>query len=150
MSFAYTLNWMRTIMKLYRFNPLFQFVAVSDYTKSSMMYYFDVPSEKIKVLYSPERIIKCNEKIENSRLYKIIEEKRKYYLLVSAHAMTKNAVKAIRAFQKYCRMFPDSFLLTLGYGKEEYENHIDLPFLSDGDLGNAHAHCYALLYPSFF
>ena len=87
---------------------------------------------------------------ENERLRSLITEGKKYYLLVSADRVAKNAKKALAAFQKYVKIFPNSYIVTIGYKRELYENHIDLPILSDCDLLQAYVNCYALVYPSYF
>lgn len=141
---------MENIMKLFHTNPHFTFVTVSEYSKGAAMYHFGIPAHKIKVLYSPERIMKANNCIENEKLRFLIAEKKRYYLMVSAGNMHKNASKAIRAFEAFQCLHPDCCLVTVGYKKSHYPAHVVLPYLSDGDLAQAYANCYALLYPSMF
>ncbi len=126
-------------------------ITVSEYSKRALMYNFDIPETKIHVEYSPERIfVGGAEFSENERLRSLITEGKKYYLLVSADRVAKNAKKALAAFQKYVKIFPNSYIVTIGYKRELYENHIDLPILSDCDLLQAYVNCYALVYPSYF
>ena len=128
-------------------------VTVSNYSKSSIMYNFNVPAERINVLYSPERIYQedsANLELANEKLKQVINSGCKYFLIVSANRDSKNAKKALKAFKSFAEIRSDCFVVTIGYGKELFKNHIDLPFLSDYDLREAYKHCYALLYPSLF
>lgn len=126
-------------------------ITVSEYSKRTLMYNFNVPDTKIQVKYSPERVYESGiGECGDEKLRLIIEQRKKYYLLVSAGRVAKNAKKAIAAFQHYVDLYPDSYIVSIGYGKSLYENHIDLPFLDDSDLQFAYAHSYALIYPSYF
>lgn len=147
-----TLFSMQRVMSLYHKNPHVHFVAVSEYTKTSMQYNFDIPKERIQVLWSPERIyFEPKEGVDNEILGELIKKDRKFYLLVNANRPSKNPYKAIRAFEKFAAMKNDgSCLLALGYNENVGESIVAIPWLSDSDLANAYKHCYALLYPSFF
>ena len=78
--------------------------------------------------------------------------KEKYYLLISANSPIKNAVKAIAAFKDFIKIYNinDIKIVTIGYGKTVFNQHIDLPFLSKSDLENAFKNAFALIYPSLF
>lgn len=141
---------MKNIMKLYASNPKMHFIVVSEYTKTSAIYNLGIPEEKIQVLYSPERLFADSDTIENKKLVEIIKAQKNYFLMISCGQKSKNPTKALHALNLYCRQHPDKYVVTIGYGDTLFDNHIDLPFLSDGDLANAYKHCYALLYPSFF
>ena len=141
---------MKNIITLYQQSSMIDFIVVSYYTRDTLVYNYDIPIEKIKVLYSPEKIKPTSLCIENTVLSQIISQKKRYFLLVSARSLHKNAIKAIRAFKRYVKHHPETLLVTVGYTRSCFPNHIDLPFLSDGDITNAFANCYALLYPSYF
>ena len=123
-------------------------IAVSEYTKVSCSYFFN--SDNIKVLYSPERIIEGSVHVKNCRLADILSKRLKFYLIVSAARAMKNARKAINAFEKFVKTHPDSYLVTIGFGKNLFDHHIDIDFLCDSDLEIVYKSCYALIYPSFF
>lgn len=126
-------------------------ISVSDYSKKTLMYNFNIPETRIKVRFSPERIYKDGvEMCRNEKLQSIIDQRKKFYLLVSANRPLKNAKKTLIAFHSYVSLSPNSYIVTVGYGSNSFENHIDLPFLSDFDLQIAYANCYALIYPSYF
>ena len=138
-------------LKLFRRRNDNVIITVSNYSKRTLMYNFEIPESKIQIKYSPERVYEFGlRKCENDKLRLIIEQRKKYYLLVSANRIAKNAKKALAAFQHFVDISPDSYMVTIGYGKNLYENHIDVPFLNDSDLQLAYANCYALIYPSYF
>lgn len=144
------LQYMRNVVKVLLSRPESVNVVVSNYTKASMMYNFGIPENKIKVFYSPERIEVHKQSIDSPTLKKMIDEGKKYFLLLSADRPHKNARKAISAFHRYSELQPDIYLVTTSYGGPTLGNHIDLDFLSDSDLDNAIRHCYALIYPTYF
>lgn len=131
-----------------------EIITVSNYSKSSLLYNFQVSEDKVCVLYSPERVYKDLDSsmgnISNERLRLLKDNGTIYYLIVSAGRKNKNAKKALRAFQTYSKNKSNVYIVTVGYGKETFANHIDLAFLSDSDLQEAYKNCYALLFPSIF
>lgn len=148
---AIELNHMNSVMKMVNDNPTAINIMVSEYSKATMMYNFNIPSDRILVLYSPERLETEILPIENPSLKELIDSEKKYYLMVSADRDYKNPYKAARAFHHYKELDKDSYLVMLGnYRKPLSDRQINLNFLSDSDLAHAIKHCYALLYPSFF
>lgn len=142
---------MHHICGLLKNNPNARLISVSEYTKNSIIYYFNIPADRIAVRFSPERCISSeSSQIDNSQLKQVVLSNVKYYLMVGANRNSKNPRKMIRVFRKFAELYPDSYLVTLGYPKSEFKNHIALPFLSDSDLLHAYKHCYAFLYPSLF
>lgn len=133
-------------------------ITVSDFSKHSFMYNYDVPEESVSVLYSPERILQRNKNVQNKALHDIITSSCTYYLIVSAGRPEKNAVKALKAFDKYRNQYLTKkggdklpLIVTLGFHKEKmFEGHVNLPLLSESDLFHAYYNCYALVYPSYF
>lgn len=139
------------IIKLLQKNKKAKIIVVSEYTKNSLMYNYDIDKDSINVFYSPERIYdKVTNEVSNELLRNLIESKKKYYLLVSANRTLKNPDKVVRAFRRYVKSHPDEYLITIGYLGNLGENIINVNFLSDNDLAHAYKHCYALIYPSFF
>ncbi len=139
------------LINLSRKNPRTKIVAVSEFTKHSIMYTFGINKESITVLYSPERQYSKALAIQNEQLKKLIEDKHRFFLLLGAQHPSKNAQRAINAFQRFAERCPDNYLLTVGYnGKSQYKQHLVLPFLEERDLQMAYQSCYALLYPSVF
>lgn len=145
-------NSMGNIVNYLNSSSNYTIIAVSNYTKYSLMHYLPIKDNDIKVFYSPEKIAFINDEIENETLAKVINNKEKYYLLISANSPIKNAVKAIAAFKDFIKIYNinDIKIVTIGYGKTVFNQHIDLPFLSKPDLENAFKNAFALIYPSLF
>lgn len=147
-------NLLQPALALFRKREDNTIVTVSNYSKGSIMYNFNVSEDRICVLSSPERLYTAGEakedQVANVKLQEVIATHKKYFLIVSANRDAKNAKKALHAFNAFSAIHTDSYIVTVGYGKELFKNHIDLPFLDDNDLREAYKHCYALLYPSFF
>lgn len=131
-------------------NDKAKLVTISEYSKTSIHYYFNIPYNRIEVLYSPERIEVESQKIQNVDLKRLIDSKKKYYVMVSADRVDKNPYKIIDSFKRYSKENSDAFLVTVSFPSKEFENHIPFPFLSDSDLSELFKHCYALIYPTFF
>ena len=139
----------KKIFNLINTNQYAKLITVSNYSKYSIMYNYNIPESKIQVLYSPERIFRRNHVIENEKLRYVIERQKKYYLMLSANRIMKNSVKLINAFKIFSKN-KDVYLITVGLKEKEFENHIVLPYLSESDLANAIRHCYAFVFPSYF
>ncbi len=140
------------IMRMARQNSCFQLVAVSQYSSSSLAFHFDYPQERVRVLFSPARVSRADEAIANPTLQALVREQRRYYLMLSANRVPKNARKALHAFQRYAQTEAgrDVCFVTVGYPMSLFPNHVVLPYLSESDLVHAMKHCYALLFPSIF
>lgn len=144
-------NRMLPITSLFKTNRQVEIVTVSQYSKTSIEYFLGYDSNRIHVLYSPERVGIAGETIENDTLSSIIKGDKKYYLMLAANRPEKNPEKVLAAFQKYSEQVDnDSYIITTGKIEKHFENHIVLPYLSDSDLMNAYKHCYAFIFPSFF
>ena len=149
------LGQMNNILRMLKNNPDVNLVTVSNYSKSAIMYHFGIDSEKIHTLYSPERFFTQKQNIDNEVLRKVLCSNKRYYLMVGANRKMKNPEKAINAFKRFLAVNFDNreerpLLVTLGYPYSMFEEHINLPYLSDSDLTNAYANCYAFLFPSYF
>lgn len=132
-------------------NTEFKIITVSQYSKMSLLYNFDYVLNNIDVLYSPERILRESNIIENAQLRTLIQQRKKYFILLSANRVMKNAKNAMNAFQRYVEHTKeDVYIATTGLKEKMFDRHIPLPYLSDEDLTNSIRHCYALLFPSLF
>lgn len=140
---------MQPVIDLLRDNPKASLVVVSEATRHSVRYHLRIPYDRMRVLYSPERVYVGKEK-ESACLENIQGEK--FFLLLGLERRAKNGMKVVRAFEKFVKDTGlDYKLLTVGYkGKPLYEQHIPVHFLSDEELHWAYQNCVALLYPSFF
>jgi glycosyltransferase involved in cell wall biosynthesis len=133
-------------------NPKAEIVAVSNYTKSSILYAYDVPPDRIHVWYSPERIyVEHHGDVMNSELANIINSGKRFMLLLGMQHPLKNTRKAVHAFKRFAERHSDYYLVTTGMMTDkQFANHIPLPFLSEGDLQKAYSSCHALIYPTLF
>lgn len=143
-------NRLNPIIKLAKSNKNSLFVTVSRYSLYSILFHLPIEKNRIKVFFSPERIFSKKSEIENEILKALVEKKKKYFLMINANRILKNANKAIRAFEKFVEKHPDFYFVTIGFPKSENKNHVILPYLSESDLANAFENCYAFVFPSFF
>lgn len=143
---------MQHIVQLYRNNSRMHIIAVSDYTAHSLMYTFGMDEHRMTVLYSPHRVNVVTDRIEDDTLRQIVSDGKPYMLLLGAQHNSKNARRAVNAYAAFCQRYADApLLMTVGWkGDRMFDKHVIMPFLSDGDLEHAYAHCHALLYPSLF
>ena len=144
------LSIMKPVIEMLKNNMNSKNIMVSEYSKATMVYNFGINPNKIQVLYSPERINVERQPVENTILKRVVGQKLKYFLMVSADRDSKNAIKAIRAFYQYSKKDKDMYFLIIGYPRDVKGKIIKLDFLSDSDLSVAMENCYALLYPSYF
>ena len=129
------LIYMEKVSKLLKNNPNSINIMVSEYSKSTMIYNFNIAPERILVLYSPERIDIDRKPIENKKLKDMIERKEKFYLLLSCDRDSKNPYKCIDAFIKYTYIESSAYLVTVGLnGGGKNKKVISLDFLTDSDL----------------
>jgi glycosyltransferase involved in cell wall biosynthesis len=130
--------------------PNVEIVTVSAYSKFSLLYYYENLKKDIKVLHSPEKEIVVEQDIDNVFLKGIIQQKKKYFLIVSADRELKNAEIVITVFKKFSELNPDFYLLTIGYAEVKFNNHLILPYISASDLEYALMNSYAMIYPSLY
>lgn len=141
---------MKSIMDMAKLNNNVQFVVVSEYTKASLAYHFDYPTDSIKVLYSCPRLTMKKDEIEDATLKEIVTTAKKYYLFLSANRVFKNPTHTFKAFSRFVDCHnSDAYLVTTGCKEKKFENHIPLGYLNENDLAQVMHHCYALLFPTF-
>ena len=127
-----------------------EIVTVSEYSKFSLLYYYENLKKNIKILYSPEKEIVFDQDVENEFLKDIIQQKKKYFLIVSADREMKNAEIVMNVFKKFSELNPEFYLLTIGYSTIKFENHLILPYLSASDLEYALKNSYVFVFPSLY
>lgn len=138
----------RSIHEFIENNDL-EIITVSNYSKSMILYNFPNFNGKISVFYSPMKTAERESVIKNNELRKLIESGQKFMIIVSANRPLKNAERMIRAFSMFSKTNKYK-LVTIGWDKPLFRDHITLPYISSSDLENAYMHCQALLYPSLF
>lgn len=127
-------------------------VTVSEYSRCSLRYNYPQLKNNVHVFFSPMKTVaETGEDISNDVLRGLVKNGTRYMLLLSADRVLKNARSMLRAFRRFCDTTEtDIRIVTIGYAKKEFAEHISLPFLSSSDLEQAYRYCYALLYPSLF
>lgn len=126
-------------------------VTVSEYTKSAIKYHYPSWENDIRVYAAPEKRAGNTDRIDNAELAQLVSSGKKYFLLLSADRVLKNAKSMMNAFHVFCKVSKaDVLLVTVGIENKAFNNHLPLPFLSPSDLEHAYRNCYALLYPSLF
>ncbi len=131
--------------------PNVRMVTVSEYSKDAIRFLFPELLEKdISVYYSPIKVPPPIYDVQNQQLQVLINNHSKYFLLLSADRMYKNAYNVLSAFQCIAKLYPDYYIVTLNYPKSLFKNHISLSSLSESDLEQAYQHSQALVFASFF
>ena len=126
-------------------------VTVSDYTRASIRYNYPQLSNAVHVFYAPEKAVpERKERIDCPELAQLVESGKKYFLVVSADRLLKNADTMVRACRRFMETHPGYVLATVGRMPSSFASHVVLPRLSASDLEHAYAHAHALLYPSLF
>lgn len=149
-------RWHRQMMACYdNIMPLYMSektipYTVSEYTSRALSYYFPDIKNKIRICYSPLKNVERKETIENEHLRKIIEMGKPYLLHLGAHRRYKNPQNTVKVFKRLAEKYQDLHLITLRYGNEVNDRHIDIKFLSDSDLEHAYANATALIFTSYF
>lgn len=125
-------------------------ITVSEYSKTSINYYFPEVKKDILVIYSPEKVMLREEEIENTELEELIQSQKKYFLILGADRPLKNVDFTSFVFEKFSQVYPEYFLVTIGKSYEQFSNHIGLPYLSISDLENVMKNSYCLIYATLF
>ena len=124
-----------------------QIVTVSYFSKKSILYNLPfVRGKKIEVYYAPQKISAAPKK--NNLIESIINDNKKYFLLLCADRYSKNATMAMDVFAQLAEEHDDYFIVTTGINKKRFENHIPLPFVDSAELEYVYMNACALLYPS--
>ena len=146
---AKSLQAYERIMPLYAASNTLAY-TVSDYTKTALHYYFPEIEKPIHVCYSPDKAARMDEGIENEQLKTLVDEGKKYLLMIAANRLYKNPQTLLKVFNRLAKDYPDLYVLTLKYGCSTHARHIDIPFLSESDLEHAYHSAYALVFASYF
>lgn len=131
-------------------NENVEIFTISEYSKESLTYFFPIIKSPISVIYCPEKIIEHDTSISNSKLKEIIDSKVDYFIILAADRIFKNAKFALAVFEKFANENPNFYLLTIGFEKKEFQNHLTLPYLSSSDLDHAIKNSYSLIFPTLF
>ena len=124
-------------------------VTVSNFSKNAINTLYNIPEERIKVFWSPQKLSEIKNEIENSELDAFIKSGRKYLLMLSVNREIKNLKRVLIAMERYNK-FQETplYLITTGNIESYASWHIAFSSLSASDLENAYKKCYALMYAS--
>lgn len=143
-------NAYRNIEKLAKQENVF-LITVSEYTKYALLYFFDGIQNEIKIFAPPHKAIPQNPPahIENPKLKKLVEQQKKYFLLLNCTRRNKNAALFFEQWEKFLSCTRSDYI-TLACGNITCggKNVEVIPFLSDSDLEIAYKNAFALVYPS--
>ena len=141
------------IANLMKKNDKVMLIAVSEYTRQSLIYTYGIDESRICVLYSPERIYNDAASAGNvsDDVARIVATGKKILLLLGTQHHTKNTRKALHAFGKFHESHDDYILVSAGRQISPVcAGHYSLGFLTDDDLRYLYENCHALIYPTLF
>jgi len=135
-----------------RYRPFFErdnveIVTVSKFSEYSIRY--NIPymrRKKINVYYSPLR--NPVSPIAISEVKKLVDNNIPYFVGLNANRYNKNIKMAIDVVAQLNEAYPEYKIITTGNIKSFHNNHITLPYVSDGELAYLLCHAQALLYPT--
>lgn len=139
-------------------------IAISNYVKEDIITTYNIPSEKVKVIYDAVVLVP-DHCAEESDLEKFGVKKREYYYTVSSLFLHKNLKTAVLAISELKKRNSKDFypLVVSGIGgkkKDELERLIadcglkeDIiftPFVDDAERNMLYKNCKAFIFPSIF
>lgn len=129
-------------------------LTVSEFSKQEIIKYYNVPKEKVEVIYNSwEHILRVKEDL--NILQKFNLEKKNFYLAVSSIAPNKNFQYII----ELAKLYPEKWFVIVGkknlkiFGKlgiENLENIVWCGYVSDEELKALYMTCKGFIYPSFY
>ena len=140
-------------------------ITVSNYSKSAMIYYLDVDDmNKIRVLYTPEKIIKNSSDINNWEKENNDLNYKRFFLLSAGCRWTKNnaivllTIDKMLSKVKYKSLLYDFKVVVLGVNdrfKKYYCNKIKnidsfifKGYVTDSELEFLYSNAYMFIFPS--
>jgi glycosyltransferase involved in cell wall biosynthesis len=127
-----------------------EIISDSSYSKYSISYFFpDIPPEKVKVLYPPAKHEVGPSEVSDSGLARLINEGRKYVLLLGCNRPDKNVDIALKAIPRLLAADESLHFLLVGKVRHQTNERVaNSDFLSGSDLDIAYKNAYAFIYPS--
>jgi len=126
-------------------------ITDSEYSKYSILYFFNSPKNIIKIFYAPA-IYNMNNKIEtyDTKITEILNN-IKYFLLISVDRHTKNAVIFLEQWEKFCLITNYTYHCVL-IGKNiniNLKNCIIFNEVNSEELAYLYKNAFAFVYASF-
>jgi len=142
-------------------------VSVSESTKNDIIKYFDIPSDKINVVYSGYNKIfrKTDDKNNDDKIIKKYEIDSSFILFVGTIEPRKNIINLMKAFEKFGEKYPDLQYQLIIIGKKGWNTDLTeesyshnrlrsrikfLDYVEDKDLLCFYNNCELFCYPSIF
>lgn len=138
-------------------------IAVSKNTKRDLIKFYQIPEEKIEVVYNGYEKLSYNKKELPQIQNKLFNSKEKYILFVGTIQPRKNLSILIKAFSIFSKTYPQFKLLIVGkkgwlYQKifNEVKNLslekkiIFTDFVNDKELANLYYQAFCLVMPSLY
>jgi len=152
--------YMKRLFREYRGlvrNPgLQQIIAVSNHTKYSLIQHFpELINTAIKVLYSPLKI--ATDPVKPHFWEDLQMTSQEYFLIVSGGRWTKNAFRAVRAFDELFSDFQETEKMVVitgmgsgirGWKLRHPERFMFLGYIEDAYLEYLYQNAYALVFPT--
>lgn len=124
-----------------------QLIAVSEYSKSAIIYFLGAPKNEIVVLYSPLKV--RSQAVDKQNKFDFLKGK-KYFLFVSGDRMPKNLDLFMSQWQKFCQSTAyQYYALICGRVKINEKNVFVADKVSNEELEYLYKNAFALVYPSF-
>tara|TARA_S200000501_G_scaffold144371_1_gene136328 strand:+ start:1891 stop:2943 length:1053 start_codon:yes stop_codon:yes gene_type:complete len=155
------------LQKRYNRNPLLfkyslkhlnlfnKIITISNKSKSDILKYTNIKSNKVKVLYQPSQDEFNNKNFNKKYILRYVNENKSIKILTYASAEYKNFDTSLKVLSRLNKKFPNSYILNFGkitnnLNKNMKNKIIELPFLSRKNQNNIYRSADCLLFPSFF
>lgn len=132
-------------------------VTVSETVKQELLIQYDIPIDKIKVVYNSIGQHFINAQINNNIIEKYDLEPKKYILSVATLNKRKNIPELIKAFEQISNKYPNlKLVLVGGMGNEQREkltkhpNVIFTGYIKDEELPTLYSNALLYMYPSLY
>lgn len=132
-------------------------ITVSETIKKEMINHFNIPNERVKVIYNSiaEHIINCKNNTDILKKYNIL--KNKYILSVATLNKRKNIPELIKAFEAISDKYPElKLVLVGGMGNENREkltkhsNIIFTGYIPDEEIPILYKNALLYVFPSLY
>lgn len=132
-------------------------ITVSETVKKELLQYFNINSDKIKVVYNSISSNFINFKVNKSLINKYNLSEKKYILSVATLNQNKNIPALIKAFESISNKYPELKLVLVGGMGNEYRekltkhpNIIFTGYIPDEDLPSLYKNALLYVFPSLY
>lgn len=131
-------------------------IAISETTKKDLKIYFDIPEDKIQVIYHASSLLKNNDSHEQF----ISKIPQNFLLFVGSRAIYKNFYFLVEAFAKISDEYPNLFLICTGSGfsatEIDFFERLNIKdkilhfFVNDNELIYLYQNALCFVFPSLY